>query len=170
MKSSPHQRTRHFNIMLVLLAIAGLVAVWVAIDPLARASQGSRHDWSGHHGAQHASLAFCSYDARDWADSSGAYLGAWLQLDAAQNAAWNHVEQKLEQGRNLLRDACEALAASGPAATMPERLALMESAMAAGAETLRTVRPAFDEFYATLDEGQRQQLDALPGHHRSEIR
>ena len=31
--------------------------------------------------------------------------------------------------------------------------------MAAGTETVRTVRPAFEAFYDTLDEGQRRKIE-----------
>ena len=130
MKTREHRRSRHFNILLIVLAIAGLIAAFVAIDPLARASQRT------HLGRM---------------NEVGAYLESTLDLDAAQTQAWDQVERELAQGLARLHDTCGEFASDAEIPTMPERLAFMESAMAAGTETLRTVRPAFEAFYGMLE-------------------
>lgn len=170
MKSLPHRRTRHFNIVLVLLAVFCLVAAFVAIDPLAQASKGFHHDRAGHRSPQHVRLAFCADNGLTRVARLGTYLSGWLELDAAQKKSWVRVEHELEQVLILLRDSCEAFAADAAPTTLPERLALGEAAMAAGVEALRAVRPAFEAFYDTLDDGQRRQLDTVLDHHGAGVR
>jgi len=170
MKSTEHRRTRHFNIMLAVLAAAGLIAVLIAIDPMARASQTSHHGWSGHHGIQGAGKVFCENSNENELEQMGAYMKSWLNLDAAQQTSWGRVERELGRGLESLRDACGRFAAGGTPSTMPERLALMESAMEAGAEALRAVRPAFVEFYGMLDEDQRGKIDEISSRRNFGIR
>ena len=170
MKTKEHRRSRHFNIMLVVLALAGLVAAFVAIDPLARASQRVHHGWTGHGGHGDLAFAVCDDGHDDRMGEVGAYLGSALDLDAAQRQAWDQVERELAQGLVLLRDACGKFASDAPPPTMPEQLAFMESAMAAGSETLRAVRPAFGAFYGMLDEAQRQKVDELSRRHVARAR
>jgi len=170
MTTREHSRSRHFNIMLIVLAVAGLGAAFVAIDPLARASQGTHHGWTGHRGDGVVAAAVCAGSRDDRVKELGAYLGSALDLDAAQKEAWHQVEQELEQGMALLRDACAKFASNAAPATMPQRLAVMESAMAAGTETLRAVRPTFEAFYGTLDEEQRHKIDEMSRHRGSEVR
>ena len=114
--------------------------------------------------------AICAGSRDDRVKELGAYLGSALDLDAAQKEAWHQVEQELEQGMALLRDACAKFASNAAPATMPQRLAVMESAMAASTETLRAVRPTFEAFYGTLDEEQRHKIDEMSRHRGSEVR
>ena len=170
MKTTEHRRTRHFNIMLILLAIAGAAAVLVATDPLARAAQGSAHGRADHRGNGDVALAICDRHHDRRMAGAGIYLESILELDAVQKKAWDQVEGELELGLARLRDVCGKLASDALPPTMPERLAFMEMAMAAGTETLRAVRPAFKVFYGTLDEHQRQKIDAMSRRHDSGVR
>jgi len=57
----------------------------------------------------------------------------------------------------------EAMSAACPKATpatAPARLEAMEKRMEAMLQAIKTVRPAFDAFYATLDDQQKTRLDA----------
>jgi len=170
MNTTEHRRTRHFNIMLIVLAVAGLVAALVIVGEIARASQKSVHGWTGHHEDGDVAGAICdvSHDGR--MEQVGDYLGVTLDLDATQMEAWDRVEHGLERGLELLRDSCGNPDSHALPPTTPERLVLMESAMAAGTETLRAVRPAFEAFYRTLDESQRHKIDELSRHHGPRIR
>ncbi len=170
MKSSQHRRKRHFNIVLVLLAVFGLAAVFVAIDPLAQASRGFHHYRAGDRSPQHVGLTFCGDSGLTHADRLGSFLSSWLELDAAQSESWIRVERELEQGFIWLRDTCDAFAADTATTTLPERLEFAETAMAAGLEALRAVRPAFEAFYDTLDDGQRQQLETVLNHRGASVR
>jgi len=160
MKSTEHGRTRHFNIMLVLLAVAGLMAALIAVDPSALA-RGAQHGWVRPHAPHGAGMAFCAGRQGHVLERMGPYLRAWLDLNAAQEESWARVERTLAVGLASLRDACSDLAADDENVAMPERLAAMESAMAAGTDAVRAIRPAFTAFYGTLDEDQQRKIDVL---------
>lgn len=76
-----------------------------------------------------------------------------------------------EQQSKLLDDlraasekALETASASCPnewPATSAERLALMEKRMEAMLAAIKTVRPAYEAFYAALDDGQKKKLDSV---------
>ena len=171
MKTTEHRRTRHFNIMLILLALAGLIGAWVALDPMAWAGQRSdRHGWAGQASSGHMVATACSRGSEDHIAEAAKFIGLVLELNATQAAAWDHVTQELELGLAGLRDACEGLANNSDDLAMPERLVYLESTMAAGAETLRAMRPAFETFYETLDDSQRQRLDAMFRSHAPQAR
>lgn len=60
--------------------------------------------------------------------------------------------------------AAETISASCPAdapASSAERLAFMEKRMEAMLQAVKTVRPAFDAFYATLNDDQKKTLDQI---------
>jgi hypothetical protein len=72
-------------------------------------------------------------------------------------------KEALNELRNASGKAAEALAASCPKdfpKTASERFAFMEKRMEAMLQAIRTVRPAFDAFYGTLDVEQKARLDA----------
>lgn len=161
MKSPDHRRSRHFNIMLTILAVAGLVATLFAIEPLAMGSQASYQDSTGRHRHQDAGAAICDGDHDVWLDGANDRLSGWLNLDAAQQESWARVERELGQAVALLCDVCGDVRASGPPADIPDRLEAMESILTAGAEAVRAVRPVFAEFYGTLNDRQRRKIDEI---------
>ena len=78
-----------------------------------------------------------------------------VQPTDAQRAALNEL-------RSASTKAAESLAAACPRdlpATSVARLELMEKRMEAMLASLKTVRPAFDAFYATLSDEQKARLD-----------
>jgi hypothetical protein len=90
-------------------------------------------------------------------------MAAW-RMDRLEAIVKPTAEQKpaLDELRNALNAAAERTAAGCPAEfpkTMSARLALMESRMEAMVASIKSVRPAFDKFYASLDEQQKARLD-----------
>ena len=158
MKSTEHRRTRHFNIMLVGVVAAALLATLAAIYPSAWASQ-ERHGWHRQHDGGHVAMQFCEGNHASRIDEMGPFVESWLGLDDAQRTAWVKLEREVGRAVATLRESCSAR----NAATAPDRLALAESMMAAGTAALREIRPAFDAFYATLDDKQQAKLDAEAG-------
>jgi hypothetical protein len=81
----------------------------------------------------------------------------------------NETQRKaLEELRTASAKGAEMIAAACPRqvpATTPERLAVMEQRMEAMLQAIKTTRPAFEAFYATLSEEQRQRLDASGPRH-----
>lgn len=68
----------------------------------------------------------------------------------------------MDELRNALNAAAERTAAGCPSEfpkTMSARLELMENRMESMVASIKSVRPAFDKFYASLDEEQKARLD-----------
>ena len=101
--------------------------------------------------------------------------------DAAGFAEWriNRVEQlikptdaqraKFEAFKAASSKAAETMRAACPTEiplTMPARIQAMEKRMDAVLQAVKIVRPALDDFYATLDSEQKSRLDSTAGRGR----
>lgn len=80
-----------------------------------------------------------------------------VTLTDAQKPDLENLKQAMTRAEATLKAACPTEAERNDR-TPTGRLALAEKRMSAGLEAIRTVRPAFDTFYAKLDEKQRDQL------------
>ena len=157
----PHERSKHFNIFLVALAVLAAGAVIFAYaDGYARPHR--VHGWaaSGH---GEGIARFCADDRGGALDAALVYGAHALDVGDAQQAPWDAFAEALRAASDSLEGVC-ADAAAAPA-TAPEGLALAEAALAAGTEAVRDFRPAFDALYAALDADQRASLDDLLARH-----
>lgn len=159
MERKRHGRTSHFNILLLLLAVAGIATAVAALDPGAWASR--YRDESLHHRASVEAIAtaFCSHETGYDPGGTGRYVEAWLDLDDRQAAAWGEVEQAIGAGLQKLRDTCNDQASDVAAQTAVDRLAAAERLAVAGTDVLHGIRPAFERFYVSLAPEQRDRLD-----------
>ena len=91
-------------------------------------------------------------------------LAEWRMGRIEQSVAPNEAQKaKLADLKAASTKAAEIIGSScgTEAPTKPtERLALMEKRLDAMQQAIKTVRPAFEAFYAALDEPQRSRLDA----------
>jgi len=88
-----------------------------------------------------------------------------LDLTPPQRAAWHRVAGLLTVNAGALqrlRDEGTAVVSPDTAPDpAPVRLGRIEALLVTGLDVVHQVRPAFEAFYATLDEGQKRRLDAL---------
>jgi hypothetical protein len=96
-------------------------------------------------------------------DPRGAGLAEW-RMERVQRLIKLTDPQKtaLEQLRTASTKAAESIAAACPRdfpASATARMELMEKRMEAMLAAVKTVRPAFDAFYATLDNEQKARID-----------
>lgn len=82
-----------------------------------------------------------------------------LVLTDAQRSKFGEFRTASSKAAEALRAACPAEAPQSPA----DRMAVMEKRAEAQLQAIRTVRPAFDGFYATLSEEQKQEFAAGRG-------
>jgi LTXXQ motif family protein len=78
-------------------------------------------------------------------------------------------KSKLEDLKTASNKAAELMRAACPTSlplTTPGRMEAMEKRMDAMLQAVKTVWPAMDAFYATLNDEQKKQLDSRPGRHR----
>lgn len=157
-----HQRSRHFNIFLILLAVGAVVLVMANSEFGAHAARAVH----GEHGsASHGYAALCNGDTEQRIDRAARYVEEHLNLRADQQDAWMNLRSAASQGMAELAERCDILSGEGVSAS--ERLARAEEALIAGGATLHAVRPAFDDFYAVLDEQQQRDLEAMTLHRRA---
>jgi hypothetical protein len=104
---------------------------------------------------------FCSAAEGAHFDKLAAYLKPELELNDAQEVAWNEFAAAWRQSEADLRESCET--GESDAQGVGGLLARAEIQLSAGLTALRAVRPSFEQFYAALDSGQRRILDAF-GH------
>ena len=131
------------------LALAGL-GLLVALGACGRGAgywhHGHGRHWRGHERACGEGQLEALLDrARRRIDPSAEQMGPWQRFaDAVRSAA---------------RDVCGAATATADAQAAQDMLGRLERLSERTLYAVRTVRPAFDELYAVLNEAQRRQLD-----------
>jgi len=101
---------------------------------------------------------------RAYCNPQAAGFGAWrleqidriVKPDEKQRKAFDELRAISDKAAQSLSAACP----SEVPQTMSARLAFMETRMTAMLDAVKTVRPAFDAFYATLTAEQKARLDA----------
>jgi hypothetical protein len=137
---------------LVAAALAGLAAVGLAQAQVARPVSPN--------GSNRTGVAEVCRNLNFY-ESLKVTVPVLLRLDERQTNSWKGVEGALTEARRPVETGCgklSALPATGEATTQAARL---EVVLASSLDALRRVRPSFDRFYATLDAGQRRQVDRL---------
>jgi hypothetical protein len=125
---------------------------------------GWRHGW---HGGGHGRFAehVCS-DARDEIlEERLAFVESFVDFTDEQEPAWQQLAAAIRAGSAKVGEACAELEAPDPTALA--HLARVELLLSTGLEIVEGVRPAFEQFYAVLDDDQKAALDKLVSrHHR----
>ena len=96
-----------------------------------------------------------------------AFVESFVDFTAEQEPAWQQLTAAIRAGGAKVGEACAKLEALDTSATAPARLARIELLLSTGLDIVQEVRPAFDQFYAVLDDDQKAALDKLASrHHR----
>jgi LTXXQ motif family protein len=172
-----HPRTirAYTGAFLGIAAVSGVAMLAAGMLALAEPEGTARADDPGYgwgmHGDGHGDYGWHGHRGHD--GDCGERTAGFLQhldgvvpdlmnLNPDQQKAWNDLLASAETARTQVKDACAAK--TDRDATAPERLARMESVMAARLDGLRAVRPKFDAFYASLSDRQREGIDDLLSH------
>jgi hypothetical protein len=84
-------------------------------------------------------------------------IEAGLQLKEAQRAALEVLRGKSARANDVLKDGCRPEDAQSP----PDRLAAADTRLDAMLQAIKLVRPALEDFYATLDDEQKAGFEAI---------
>ena len=114
----------------------------------------------GHHG-RGGPHRICSPQRAEKLDDAIGFVEAFFSFNAEQKTAWDGLASALREGSDAIGKHCEALKEDGRPTKATGKLARVETMLNAGLEVVHKVRPAFDTFYATLDEKQQAALDKL---------
>ncbi len=126
-----------------------------------------RH-WRGRH-ARHARRGghgkgfgrFCSDRQGRRFDRLTGVIEGLMTFSPAQDQAWKSLTVTMKAAKDSIKKDCEQLKASGRPKTASQKLARMEKVLNSRLSSLQRVRPAFDDFYATLNEKQKSAIDNL---------
>lgn len=152
--------TRNKKFFIGGIALAAIAAGGIA----ASAARGG----FGHHGGRMGGMgggmmgAVCKGDAAEMADHMLVRIEHKVKPTDAQKPAFDELKAAAKAAAAKAKAGCPAArvqAADGtrPAPKSPtERLAVMETALAAQLDAVRTVRPAAEKFYASLTEEQKK--------------
>ena len=100
--------------------------------------------------------ARCGPGANEWAEWRIDAIERTVRPTEAQRAAFDALKDASNKAADIVAAACPRAFPSSAAA----RLAATETRLEAMLQALKTVRPAFDAFYATLNDAQKARLDA----------
>jgi hypothetical protein len=127
---------------------------------------GWHHSW---HGRGHGRFAehVCS-DARDEIlEERLAFVESFVDFTDEQQPAWQQLNAAIRTGSARVGEACAELEALDARANAPARLERVELMLSTGLGIVQEVRPAFEQFYAVLDDDQKAALDKVASrHHR----
>ena len=121
---------------------------------------GHGHGW-GKGRAGHDFRAVCSDKREQGLDTVIGLIESFVDFTPPQTSAWNELIAAVREGSAAVGEACTKLEESGNGDTAPEKLAQLETLLTTGVAIVGKVRPAFDAFYATLDDDQKQALNRL---------
>jgi hypothetical protein len=125
---------------------------------------GWHHSWHG--GGRGRFAEFVCSDARDEIlEDRVAFVESFVDFTDEQEPAWQQLAAAIRAGSAKVEEICAELEAPDP--TAPAHLARVELILSTGLDIVQQVRPAFEQFYAVLDDDQKAALDKLVSrHHR----
>jgi hypothetical protein len=153
--------------------LTGAVFAWSSVWPtapsyaagvLARQVEfGGHGGWHGGHGRGHArGMAKICSDQRDQRIENGlAFVEGFVNFSPEQSTAWNELAETVRAGSATVGEKCEELKTADAPVSAPDRLRRVEALATTGLGILQRIRPAFESFYATLNEKQKKALDDL---------
>jgi hypothetical protein len=120
----------------------------------------------GHGGGRGRFAEFVCSDARDEIlEDRVAFVESFVDFTDEQEPAWQQLAAAIRAGSAKVGEACAELEPPDP--TAPAHLARVELILSTGLDIVQQVRPAFEQFYAVLDDDQKAALDKLVSrHHR----
>jgi len=144
-------------------AVSPDVRQGVATGKAAIVLAGHRHGWDDDDDDRRGGMMgkLCS-DARGAHIEAGiTFAETFMTFTTEQRAAWDGLTAAVRAGSEKIGETCEQTEDLRDERSLPARLALAATASKTAAEILGDVRPAFDGWYATLSDEQRQALEGL---------
>jgi len=104
----------------------------------------------------------CGPSAAGFAEWRMGRLEELIKPTEAQKAKFDEFKAASAKATEIMRAACP----TEIPLTMPGRMATMEKRSEAMLQAIKTVRPALDALYATLNDEQKAEIDSSSGRHR----
>lgn len=121
-----------------------------------------RRHWRGKHGRHGRRFGrFCGHRHGRRFDRLTGVVEGLMTFTPTQDQAWKSLTVTMKDVKDSITKDCDELKTAGRPKTASQKLARMEKVLSSRLASLRRVRPAFDEFYATLNEKQKSAIDNL---------
>ncbi len=98
---------------------------------------------------------FCNSRSVGLEEWRAAVIDRWLALNDGQRVLLNELAAASRKGLELISSACQTNRVD------KSQIAVMEGRIETLLQVLQTVRPAYDQFYASLNDRQKRIVDAL---------
>jgi hypothetical protein len=158
--------------LIVALAVAGGLGALGAgaiaqSDGEARPGFHLAHD-GGHGwrrgGAPRHMARLCDEERRSgWIDARIERIESAVELTSEQTEAWAGLTEAVRAASERVGETCAEVREAGRPQNASDRLARAETVLSTGLAVVQEVRPAFDDFYATLDDDQKATIDGMIG-------
>ena len=147
----------------LIVATMGLFAV---NKSYARESMRMDSHKSWHHDGKRHGEHFCRNKSEDVGDYMIYRIEKDMDFTTEQETKWENVKTAFESGRENIQALCSDLKQSGKPEEAPAKLAMMEKFLEARLDTIKKVKPAVDDLYASLDDKQKETFNELTSRHR----
>ena len=132
------------------------------LELISSAAAAAPGGFRGHrHGGGHGMMRVCGPQRSEKLEDGIGFVEAFFSFNAEQKTAWTGLASALRDGSEAIGKHCEAMKDGKRETTATGKLARVETMLTAGLEVVQKVRPAFDRFYATLDEKQQAALNKI---------
>lgn len=118
-----------------------------------KAARGEGHGWRGRHD--------CSARAGGYMERQVNVIEGLMAFTPEQKTAWSELKTAMDAGKETIKKSCEARKDQEKPKNAVERFNRFETAMSSRLEVMRSVKPSFEKFYATLSEKQQKAVDGL---------
>ncbi|MDP6691459.1 MAG: Spy/CpxP family protein refolding chaperone [Alphaproteobacteria bacterium] len=142
------------------LSLGSVTAVADTATAAAGFMGGSHHGWR-HRGGGHRIAMVCSTMRREKVEHGIEFVESFMNFTTPQQQAWASLASAVRAGDDSVGKACAGLKDKGKPQSATDKLALAETMLSTGLEVVTKVRPAFDQFYGTLNSKQQKALDNL---------
>ena len=118
---------------------------------------------SAHSGGGHGRglERLCSPQRDEKLEDGLSFVESFVDFTPEQTLAWTELATALRAGSASIGQTCGELGSLTIPEHAPDKLALVETLLTKGVAVLGQVRPAFANFYGTLDEDQKKAIDRL---------
>lgn len=121
---------------------------------------------SWHHDGKRHGERFCGNKAENFGDFMMYRIEKNMDFTAEQETKWDNVKTAFESGRENIQALCSDLKQNSKPEEAPAKLAMMEKFLEARLDTVKKVKPAVDDLYASLDDKQKETFNELTSRHR----
>lgn len=119
----------------------------------------------GGHGPGRFAERLCSDERDAMLEDRLSFAESFVAFTPEQQPAWKQLTAAARAGSARVGEACGDFAALQERTDAPARLAQLELVLGTALGIVQEVRPAFDDFYAVLDDDQKAALDKLTSRH-----